>query len=202
VSEGAFQRRIPASYGADSALAAPAGGNFSLGESAFAFTIPVLRADERLDGVVVARGGPSAGTRWIADSAGLQWTAALDRLRSADSSAASGRDSRIARGAVRVIPTSRGAVLAQSSYLIRPQNPPSLNAVSLLRADSVRSGSTLTAALGQTNPANTPLAPPSDLRAAAAALYDSLRADQRRGDWRAFGDHWDSLGRLLGRAPR
>jgi hypothetical protein len=43
--------------------------------------------------------------------------------------------------------------------------------------------------------------PPADLRARAAALYDSLRASMRRGDWRAYGEHWDALGRLLGR-PR
>jgi hypothetical protein len=93
-------------------------------------------------------------------------------------------------------------LLAQSSYLVQVQNPPSLAAVAVLRGDSVRTGATVFAALGETQPAAPIAAPPVDFRASAAALYDSLRADQRRGDWRAYADHWDALGRLLGRPPR
>ena len=58
------------------------------------------------------------------------------------------------------------------------------------------------AAYGELPNAVAPPPSPVDLRVAASALYDSLRADQRRGDWRAYADHWDALGRLLGRPPR
>ena len=201
VSEGAIQRRIPLSDGSDSALTGGSGGRFALGSS-LALALPVLRADEHLDGAVVARGGPASGSRWIADSAGPHWTIALDRLRGGDSASSAARDTRIARGVVNVVPTRRGLMLTQSSYLIRPQNPPSLAAVTILRADSIRAGATVFAALGETQPAVPVTRPPADLRTSAAALYDSLRADQRRGDWRAFADHWDALGRVLGRPPK
>ena len=201
VSEGATQRRVPLSDGADSALAGGRGGHFALGSSV-ALALPVLRADEHLDGAIVARGGPAGGSRWIADSSGPHWTVALDRLRGGDSAATASRDNRIARGTVNLVPTTRGLILAQSSYLIRPQNPPALSAVTLLEGDSVRAGASVFGALGQPQPSSPVARPPVDFRASAAALYDSLRADQRRGDWRAFADHWDSLGRLLGRPPR
>ncbi|HEX2778926.1 MAG TPA: hypothetical protein VHM30_05455, partial [Gemmatimonadaceae bacterium] len=202
VSEGASARKVPPTDGADSALAADPGGRFALRDGGFAVAFPVLRSDDHVEGAVVARGGRSPGTRWIVDSAGPHWTGALDRLRSADSAAGSVRDGRVARGRVQAVPTTRGVVLTQATYIIRSQNPPALSSVALLRADSLRSGSTLLAALGGTVPAPPPMQTPADLRAAAAALYDSLRADQRRGDWRGFADHWDSLGRLLGRPPR
>ena len=201
VSEGAIRRRVPLSDGADSALAGGVGARFAIG-SALALSLPVLRADEHLDGVIVARGGTSAGSRWIADSAGPHWTVALDRLRGADSGATAARDARLARGPVRAMPGAGGVLLAQSSYLVQVQNPPSLATVAVLRGDSVHAGATVFAALGETQPAAPVAGPPVDFRASAAALYDSLRADQRRGDWRAFADHWDALGRLLGRPPR
>ncbi|HEX8848456.1 MAG TPA: UPF0182 family protein [Gemmatimonadaceae bacterium] len=200
VSEGAVQRRVPLNDGADSALAGDHVGRFASG-SAVVLSLPVLRADEHLDGVVVARGGPAAGTRWIADSAGPHWTVVLDRLRGADSASVS-RENRLAHGPATVVPVVGGTVVAQASYLIRAQSAPALEAISVLRGDSLRTGATVFAAMGVSQPAPPIGAPPIDLRASAAALYDSLRADQRRGDWRSFGDHWDALGRLLGRPPR
>ena len=73
---------------------------------------------------------------------------------------------------------------------------------SVLHGDSLRAAKTVLAAYGERPNTLAPSASPLDLRAAASALYDSLRADQRRGDWRAYADHWDALGRLLGRPPR
>jgi hypothetical protein len=72
----------------------------------------------------------------------------------------------------------------------------------VLRGESLRTGKTVLAVFGEVPNAVASEPAPVDLRAAASALYDSLRADQRRGDWRAYGDHWDALGRVLGRPPR
>ena len=103
---------------------------------------------------------------------------------------------------MRVIPGTDGLTLTQAAYLVRAQNPPTLLGVAVRRADSIRAAKTILAAFGET-PSAAPARPaPIDLRLAAAALYDSLRADQRRGDWRAYADHWDALGRLLGRPSR
>jgi hypothetical protein len=103
---------------------------------------------------------------------------------------------------MRVIPGDNGLTLAQSAYLVRAQNPPSLLGVAVLHDDSLRVGKTVLAAYGELPNAIAPPPSPVDFRVAASALYDSLRADQRRGDWRAYADHWDALGRLLGRPPR
>jgi len=40
------------------------------------------------------------------------------------------------------------------------------------------------------------------LRARATRLYEAMRDAMRRGDWTAFGEAYDALGALLGRAPR
>ncbi|MFL5562891.1 MAG: UPF0182 family protein [Gemmatimonadaceae bacterium] len=203
VTEGLAERRTPVSDGADSALASRAPSRFARAGGDVAISLPVLRGEDRLDGVIVARGGPSRGATWVPDTSGIHWASAIDRLRGADStSAAQARDARVAHGPVRVIPGAQGLTLLQSAYLVRAQNPPTLLGVAVMHADSLRTGRSVLAAFGELPAAVIPPPPPTDLRAAAAALYDSLRADQRRGDWRAYADHWDALGRLLGRPPR
>lgn len=203
VTEGMAERRVPATDGADSGFAEPARARFATAGNVVALSLPVLRGEDRLDGVVVVRGGPSQSSTWIGDTSGIRWASSIDRLRGADStSATQARDARIAHGPVRVIPGADGLTLTQSAYLIRAQNPPSLLGVAALHADSLRAAKTLLAAYGELPGVVAAQPAPIDLRIAASALYDSLRADQRRGDWRAYADHWDALGRLLGRPPR
>ena len=203
VTEGVAERRSPVADGADSAFANSTPARFAAGSGALALALPVLRGEDRLDGVVVVRGGTGRRSTWVPDTTGIRWASSIDRLRGADStSASSSRESRIAHGPVRVIPGEQGLTLAQSAYLVRAQNPPSLLGVAILHSDSLRTAKTVLAAFGQLPAAVAPPPTAADFRSAAKALYDSLRADQRRGDWRAYGDHWDSLGRLLERAPR
>ena len=38
--------------------------------------------------------------------------------------------------------------------------------------------------------------------AEGARLYEAMRQAMQRGDWRAFGAAFDSLGRVLGRPPQ
>ncbi|HET9003997.1 MAG TPA: UPF0182 family protein, partial [Gemmatimonadaceae bacterium] len=203
ITEGVAERRSPVSDGADSLFAGSAPARFATGKGALALSLPILRGEDRLDGVIVVRGGVSRGSTWVPDTAGIRWASSIDRLRGADSTSASqARDARVAHGPVRVVPGENGLTLTQSAYLVRAQNPPSLLGVAVLHGDSLRTGKTVLAAYGQLPNAIAPASSPVDLRVAATALYDSLRADQRRGDWRAYADHWEALGRLLGRPPR
>ncbi len=203
VTEGVAERRAPATDGADSAFANAPPARFAAVGGTLAIALPVLRGEDRVDGVLVVRGGSGHGATWVPDTSGLRWASSIDRLRGADSTSASpSRDARIAHGPVRVIPGEQGLTLAQSAYLVRAQNPPSLLGVAVLRADSLRTAKTVLAAFGQSSPPATAPLTSTDFRGAVRALYDSLRADQRRGDWRAYGDHWESLGRLVDRPPR
>jgi uncharacterized membrane protein (UPF0182 family) len=203
VTEGVAERQAPVADGADSAFANSSPARFAVSGGSLALALPVLHGEDRLDGVVVTRGGASRGSTWIPDTMGLRWTAAIDRLRGADTTGnAQSRDARIAHGPVRVIPGAQGLTLTQATYLVRAQNPPTLLGVAVLHRDSLRTGRNVLAAFGEAPSATLAPQAPVDLRVAASALYDSLRADQRRGDWRAYADHWDALGRLLGRPPR
>jgi hypothetical protein len=203
VTEGVSERHAPPSDGSDSAFAGSAPARFASTGGALALALPVLRGEDRLDGVIVVRGGAGRGSTWVPDTSGLRWAASIDRLRGADTTGASqSRDGRIAHGPVRAIPGAQGLTLLQSAYLTRAQNPPTLLGVAALRGDTLRTGRTVLAAFGESPSAVTSPPTPLDLRVAASALYDSLRSDQRRGDWRAYGEHWEALGRLLGRPPR
>lgn len=203
VTEGVAERHVPATDGADSTFAGSRQARFATASGALALSLPILRGEDRLDGVIVVRGGARRGSTWVPDTTGIRWASSIDRLRGADSTNVSqARDARVAHGPVRVIPGVDGLTLTQAAYLVRAQNPPSLLGVAVLHADSLRAAKTVLAAFGEA-PSAAPAPPsPIDFRLAASALYDSLRADQRRGDWRAYADHWDALGRLLGRPPR
>src|SRR5206468_9354655 len=128
------------------------------------------------------------------------WAAVLDRLHGADSASNSAaRDASTARGPIRAIPLGGSLVFAQPTYSWRAQGPPTLLHVGLLIDDTVRVGASL-AQLAGTLPAATPPATPpvaADLRARAAALYARMRDALRRGDWTAFGQAFDELGKLL-----
>jgi hypothetical protein len=41
--------------------------------------------------------------------------------------------------------------------------------------------------------------PPDAFRERVARLYDAMQAAQRASDWRAYGEAWSALGRLIGR---
>ena len=74
--------------------------------------------------------------------------------------------------------------------------PPTLAAVAVATADSVRAGTSLTAALGVER------AQAPELPEDPAALWRAMRDALRRADWRAFGDAFDRLGRALGGSDR
>jgi uncharacterized membrane protein (UPF0182 family) len=107
------------------------------------------------------------------------------------------KDSR--RGRVQAVPTVRGTLFVQSFYEWPSDGPPRLAGVVSLRGSEIRVGKTLGDALGQVASAPGKALPAEAFRAEAARLYDALTAAQRAGDWKAYGEAWAALGRLLGR---
>ena len=199
--EGSAVRHAPTQDGADTAFDA-AVSRFAAGPGSLAIALPLLGADERLDGLLVATGGAVRTTRWLPSATRARWTGVLDRLRAADSASAGAlRDTRAIHGPLRPVPVAGDAAFAQSSYSWRAQGAVSLASVGVLQRDSLRWGRSIADALGTPAAPVETSRPPVELRARAAALYDSLRAAMQRGDWRAYAEHWDALGRLLGR-PR
>ncbi len=197
---GRSPRTLPVADGADSGAARRGPTRASIGQGALAAVLPLLTGDDRVDGLIVATGGARRVSRWLPARTALRWSAGIEQLRAADSAVASGaRDARLLHGPVRAAQTDTALVLMQSVYVQRAPGAPLLAAVTVLRDDSV------TVVRPSNGGASVPppiAVPTGDLRAQAGALYDSLRAAQRRGDWRAYADHWDALGRLLGRKPR
>lgn len=199
--EGSAVRHAPIQDGADTAFGV-AVSRFGSNAGALAISLPLLGVDERVAGLVVSTGGTEARTTWIPSTDRARWTTVLDRLRSIDStSAASLRDARAVRGPLRAVPVDSTAAFVQSTYAWRGQGAVSLASVGLDQRDSVRWGRSLSDALGAPLASSDVALAPTELRTRAAALYDSLRASMRRADWRAYAEHWDALGRLLGR-PR
>jgi uncharacterized membrane protein (UPF0182 family) len=159
----------------------------------------LLDARQRVRGVVAAGGGAKRVTSWIPlASDGIRWGAALDRLRAADSSV---HEPAVVHGPVRVLPVGGLPFYLQSSFQWRPGGSPALFRVTTLAADTLRSGPTLRAALGMGAIAQPPQppSPPQDLRTRAESLYRGMREALTRGDWRAFGRSFDSLGAVLRR---
>jgi hypothetical protein len=68
-----------------------------------------------------------------------------------------------------------------------------------MQRGEIKTGASLSEALGVTRPlAATGTA---SLRARVAALYDAMSGAMRRGDWRAYGEAYAQLGRLLRSSP-
>ena len=195
-------RHLVAIDGADSALAGSV-PIFTLSRPGVtAVGLILLDAADRVRGMVIGTGGADRQTIWYeVPRLGPKWSAVLDRLRDVDSTRnQAARDASMARGPVRGIPVAGGIAFAQPSYSWRLQSAPTLLSVSLLMNDTVRTAPSVMQLAGSL-PATTPaaVAPAGvDLRARTAALYARMRDALRRGDWVAFGQAFDELGKLIG----
>jgi uncharacterized membrane protein (UPF0182 family) len=151
--------------------------------------------------MIIGMGGADHRSVWYeSPHLGLKWPAILDHLHGVDSTAnGSTRDATAARGPIRALPLDGTLVFAQPTYSWRAQAPPTLLRVGLLIDDSVRVAPSLVQLAGTPAPAVTPPAPltTADVRVRAAALYARMRDALRRGDWAAFGQAFDELGKLL-----
>ncbi len=104
------------------------------------------------------------------------------------------RDS-VIEGTVRLVPFADGAVALQAFYA----DSGALVGVALGWRGAVGRGRSLAEAVGRVQPVAPPVAPAgaADALAAARAAFRRLDSARAAGDWKAFGDAWESLQRAL-----
>jgi uncharacterized membrane protein (UPF0182 family) len=169
-----------------------------------AWATPVLAANDRVTGLVLATGSTHRASYWLpfAGSDEPTWTVVLDRLRHAlDSTATLSRDTRGARGQVRAVPVGGDIAFIQPLYAWTVNGAPTLARIAIVMNDSVMTGQTMADA---TTPHGALAASDStsngtlqDFRAQVASLYAAMRNAMQRGDWTAFGRAFDALGALM-----
>lgn len=165
-----------------------------------AWSLGVVDASDRVLGTLVARGGESPRTEWHRSTPTVRWIEVLETLqRTADSAGFGHQRHYSRRGRIQLIPVPSGTAYVQSFYEWPPDTPPALAGVVVMQRGEIRTGASLSEALGVTRPlAATGTA---SLRARVAALYDAMSTAMRRGDWRAYGEAYAQLGRLLRSSP-
>jgi uncharacterized protein len=164
--------------------------------------IPILDSLDRVRGVVTAGGGLDFRLQWRPlHPVGPRWATLIEQLqRPTDSLQTVIRDTRVLQGPVRIIPTSEGMLALQTHYTTRLDATPQELYVSVLHGDSLATGLTVASAIGIPVPAPAQGPPtPQEFRAQVESLYAAMRDALRRGDWRAFGTAYESLGKLLNR---
>jgi hypothetical protein len=195
-------RHLVAIDGADSALAGTIPVFVTRRSSSTAVGLILLDAADRVRGMVIGTGGVERQTLWYElPRVGAKWTTVLDRLHGVDSATSgSARDASVARGPIRGVPLAGDIAFVQPTYSWRAQGAPTLQHVAILMDDTVRVAASLAQLAGTLPAAATAVAPPvgSDLRARVAALYARMRDALRRGDWVAFGQAFDELGKIIG----
>jgi hypothetical protein len=198
-SRAAIVRKLPTSYGADTAVA-ESRPVFALGPNhEIAIAVPVLDEGDHVTGVLVSAGARRA-TRWYPaqPGPGPRWGAVLSQLRPSEPGTA--RDASVALGPVRVLPAMGALAFVQPAYAWHLEGPPQLVQTAVLVADSLRAAPTLQSVAGTAGAAA--LGAPADFRGAVEQLYDAMRRAVREGDWAGFGRAFDSLGTLLRRSRR
>jgi uncharacterized protein len=187
-------RRVPYD-GADSIAAGDIAPGGVLDGNRLYGTVPVVDSDDRLRGVVLVYMNGEQNVSWIPlEDPGISWTTAVARLRRWSDSVSFRGDARIARGAVRVIPTDGGPLLVQSFYRWRPDASPTIAGVAVLQSDRVTSLAEALATVGATGFAPRDSA---SFTTEVARLYQRMRAAMQAGDWPAFGAAYDSLGLVI-----
>ncbi len=168
----------------------------SLGTVGTALPVDLPWAGRTL-GILVARGGTERRTEYLVDE-WPRWTTVLEGLQGAADRAGFGRSLPNARrGRVQAIPTTEGAVWVQSYYDWPRDGEPHLAGVVLSRPSGIVAARSLGEALGERR-AEGRLAGDA-FRDRVARLYGAMQAALRAGDWRAYGEAWAALGRLLQR---
>jgi len=205
-SDSDVPRHLVAIDGADSALAGSTPVFVLPRGSVTASGLVLLDASDRVRGMVIGTGGAERKTLWYETARlGPKWSAVLDRLHNVDTTSNSTtRDATIARGPIRAIPLAGTLAFAQPAYSWRAQAAPTLLHVGLLVDDSLLIAPSIAQSAGSLPPLTTPVSstPGVDVRGRAAVLYGRMRDAMRRGDWTAFGQAFDELGKLLGGGSR
>ena len=190
---------------ADDADADPAGDGPTLfaplgDRGPLAWALALMDANSRVIGALVSRGGGEPRTEWHRTPPSQRWIDLRSTMQHAADTAGFGHQRRFARrGRTQFVPSAGGMAFVQSFYEWPPDAPPSLAGVVVLQHGEAKTGASLSDALGVTRPL--PTSGSASLRARVAALYDAMSAAMRRGDWRAFGEAYTELGRLLRSSP-
>jgi uncharacterized protein len=180
-----------------------------------AWTLPMLASSTRVAGIIVALGGPAPRTLWLAPStAEPRWRDLNEQFRAAADSVAVGGggsadprgEADVVSGRLRALPMRGRLVYAQPAYARAADGRTRVAVVGALVDDRPLAAPSLAEALGlgRSHPsADARLTgSPESMRARIRALYASMRDAMRRGDWRAFGLAFDSLGALAGPGGR
>ena len=207
--EGLVVRRLPTTPVSDTVLAR--GGLTPFVTTAdgrrLTIAIPLLDASERVQGLVVATGGGQPRSWFVsAAPARLRWPAIVEGLQRATdailASPAGVRPERTLAGRLQSFPTEAGLWFAQPSYLWPVAAPPSVSHVSLWRGAAASGARDLATVLRGGKPLEPMEHPGSPAwQAHVSALYNQMRLALKRGDWAAFGEAFESLGRLTGQPP-
>lgn len=180
------------------------------------WTVPLLDAASRVDGTLIALGGATPRTLWLpAHAAFPRWPELVDRMREVTAPvleaprAAREGGARApgtvppgtVRGQLRALPVAGAVVFVQPTYDQSRDVSPTVAAVAVATADSIRAGRSMADALGGGAPAGEPPVG-ADRLGRARVLYDAMRQALQRGDWSRFGAVFDSLGSAVGARPR
>lgn len=192
--EGAPPRTLPVADGADTPLRADR-TPLLLADGRLALVLPLLDGEDRVTGLVAAIGGRDRRIVWQPlATPGPRWPAAIERLR-ASNRALPPAQQPVVRGPARVITAPGGIEVAQSAYTWPDGRPPRLARVGVLQGG----GALATLPPGHVRRGPVQDTARADTAARVRAWYDAMREALRRGDLRAFGSAFDSLGAALGR---
>ena len=170
-------------------------------------SLPLLDALDRVQALVVGTGGANPRTWWMPVKAPeVRWGAVIDALaRTSEPLVAAGaipRGERTIPGRVVSLPTADGLWLVQPHYLWPVNGPPAVSHVALWRdgsASAARDLGTVLRGVRPNEPMETPGTPAWQAR--VSALYNQMRVALKKGDWAAFGEAFETLGRLTGQPP-
>jgi hypothetical protein len=194
--------RLPPTSGGEEAFGEYAATlGFDVRRGALFWSTPILDAANFVRGVYIATGGGTHDPMFISTTnMAARWPVLLERMQRTGDAATplAVRESRAIRGPVRSIPHSRGVAFAQTTYTARGDGTLAVARVVVAEDDSVRSGATVMAAIGVA-PTSVTLPPstPEEFRSRVEAHYRQMREALARSDWRAFGEAYEALGRLL-----
>ncbi|MCU0648770.1 MAG: UPF0182 family protein [Gemmatimonadaceae bacterium] len=188
----------------------PLGSAPVLIDGVIGYMTPLIGADDRIDGLMLAVGGADRGTRWLPLRDGSRWPELLEQARSValprDDSTAQRVAPRAPRG---VVAPARITLVGARPAAIVPafgtdaEERPVLERVGVATSPTTAAGGATLAdavrALGGAviEPVPRRAMTPADAR----RLYDAMRAALARGDWLRFGAAFDSLGRVLPAVP-
>ena len=204
--EGLTIRRLPATPVSDSALAHAGLTPFitSADTRRLTASIPLLDATEHVFGLVVTTGGAQPQSWFVgAGPERTRWPVIVEGLQHASDAilapTVTQRSERVLAGRLQSFPTEAGIWFAQPSYLWPAAAPPSVGHVTMWRDGSIAVARDIGAVLRGARPAESFEAPGSPAwQAHLNALYNQMRVALKRGDWAAFGEAFESLGRLTG----